>query len=74
ANHVWHYDADGDTMLVKSHIRHLREKLEPLPSQPRYIKTIVGVGYTLVRIREGDDTSAEACTVAQVVATNGAHG
>lgn len=78
ANHVWHYDADGDTMLVKSHIRHLREKLEPLPSQPRYIKTIVGVGYTLVRMREGDDMSAEVraevSTVEQVVAANGAHG
>ncbi|HEY7414217.1 MAG TPA: helix-turn-helix domain-containing protein [Ktedonobacteraceae bacterium] len=29
------------------HIRHLREKIEANPRQPRYIKTIWGVGYKL---------------------------
>jgi DNA-binding response OmpR family regulator len=71
ATHVWHYEAEGDTMLVKSHIRHLREKLEPLPSQPRYIRTIVGVGYTLVRFRENDGIGTEVCE-AQMITANGA--
>jgi two-component system alkaline phosphatase synthesis response regulator PhoP len=26
-------------------VRHLREKLEPTPSEPRYIQTVRGVGY-----------------------------
>jgi DNA-binding response OmpR family regulator len=44
--HVWGYD-DGDTYLIKAHIRHLREKIEPDPSAPRFILTVAGVGYTL---------------------------
>jgi two-component system, OmpR family, response regulator len=30
---------------VDVHVRHLREKLEPTPSEPRYIQTVRGVGY-----------------------------
>src|SRR5437763_6980727 len=47
--HVWGYDGDGDESLIKAHIRHLRQKIEPLPGKPRYILTVPGVGYTLVR-------------------------
>ena len=47
--HVWGYDGDGDTYLIKAHIRHLRQKVEPDASHPRYILTVPGVGYTLVR-------------------------
>jgi DNA-binding response OmpR family regulator len=48
-NTVWGYDGDGDTCLIKAHIRHLRQKIEPNPSHPHYILTVPGVGYTLVR-------------------------
>lgn len=47
--HVWGYDGDGDASLIKAHIRHLRQKIEPEPGKPRYILTVPGVGYTLVR-------------------------
>lgn len=47
--YVWGYDGDGDVSLIKAHIRHLRQKIEPEPGKPRYILTVPGVGYTLVR-------------------------
>jgi DNA-binding response OmpR family regulator len=52
--HVWGYDGDGDAGLIKAHIRHLRQKVEPDSSNPRYILTVPGVGYTLVR-RPGEE-------------------
>jgi DNA-binding response OmpR family regulator len=47
--HVWGYNGDGDVTLIKAHIRHLRQKIEPAAGKPRYILTVPGVGYTLVR-------------------------
>jgi DNA-binding response OmpR family regulator len=44
-NQVWGYDFDGDDSTVTVHIRRLREKIEPDPSQPVYIHTVRGVGY-----------------------------
>lgn len=43
--HLWDYEFFGDTRTVDVHIRHLREKVEPDPSNPVYIKTVRGVGY-----------------------------
>src|SRR6202040_1358312 len=43
---VWGYDEAGDSGLVKTHIRHLRQKVEPDANSPQYIMTIPGVGYT----------------------------
>ena len=42
---VWGYDFVADTSTVTVHIRRLREKIEPDPSQPRYIETVWGMGY-----------------------------
>ncbi|BFT69679.1 response regulator transcription factor [Paenibacillus sp. P36] len=42
---VWDIDYYGDTTTVTVHIRRLREKLEPNPSEPRFIKTVWGIGY-----------------------------
>ncbi len=47
--HVWGYNGEGDVSLIKAHIRHLRQKIEPEPSNPYYILTVPGVGYTLIR-------------------------
>ncbi|WP_261304499.1 response regulator transcription factor [Paenibacillus andongensis] len=44
-NKVWDIDYYGDTTTVTVHIRRLREKIEPNPSEPRYIKTVWGIGY-----------------------------
>jgi DNA-binding response OmpR family regulator len=47
--YIWGYNGDGDASLIKAHIRHLRQKIEPDPSTPRFICTVPGVGYTLIR-------------------------
>lgn len=45
---IWGYEYDGYDNTIMVHIRHLREKLEDNPSDPRYIKTLKGIGYKLV--------------------------
>ncbi len=42
---VWGYDFYGDERVVDVHIGHLRQKLEPDPSNPQYLFTVRGVGY-----------------------------
>jgi two-component system response regulator VicR len=42
---IWDIDYYGDTTTVTVHIRRLREKIEPNPSEPKYIKTVWGIGY-----------------------------
>ena len=44
---VWGYEFYGDESTVTVHVRRLREKIEPDPSQPSYIQTVWGVGYKL---------------------------
>lgn len=44
-NRVWDVDFEGDSNTVTVHIRRLREKIEPEPSEPHFIKTVWGIGY-----------------------------
>ena len=44
---VWGYTAFPTTRTVDNHIASLRAKLEPDPDDPRWIKTVHGVGYRL---------------------------
>ncbi|MCI5620899.1 MAG: response regulator transcription factor [Lachnospiraceae bacterium] len=44
-NLVWGYEYPGDVRTVDVHVRRLREKIEPNPSEPRYVHTKWGVGY-----------------------------
>ena len=44
---VWHETPYGSESAVAVHIRHLREKIEIDPGNPRYIKVIWGQGYKL---------------------------
>jgi DNA-binding response OmpR family regulator len=44
-DHVWDFEWYGDPSTVTVHIRRLREKIEPNPVRPRYVKTVWGVGY-----------------------------
>jgi DNA-binding response OmpR family regulator len=44
---VWRYSGSGDRDLVRGLVKRLRAKIEPEPQQPRYIRTIPGVGYLL---------------------------
>ena len=47
--HVWGYYGGGDSTLIKTHVYNLRKKIERDPCDPRYILTVPGVGYTLLR-------------------------
>ena len=44
---VWNEEAYGSESAVAVHIRHLREKVEINPSEPRYLKVVWGLGYKL---------------------------
>ena len=44
---VWNETAFGSEGAVAVHIRHLREKLEIDPSNPRYLKVVWGLGYKM---------------------------
>lgn len=44
-NQLWDIDFYGDATTVTVHIRRLREKVEDNPSQPKYIRTVWGIGY-----------------------------
>ena len=51
--HVWHYPPEtGDASLVRWHIKNLRVKIEPDPTQPNYIQTVPRHGYTFCAERE----------------------
>lgn len=42
---VWGYDYAGESRTVDVHIQRLRSKIEPDPTQPRYLLTVYGIGY-----------------------------
>lgn len=43
--HVWGPEYGEDTQTLRVHVSHLRKKIEPHPSVPRYILTEAGVGF-----------------------------
>ena len=45
--HVWGRRGSGDRQLLKQLVHRLRHKLEPDPSQPRFLQTEPGIGYRL---------------------------
>lgn len=49
AEAVWGEDYPGSVDSLKVHIRRLREKIEPDPSNPKFILTRSGIGYYLAR-------------------------
>jgi two-component system, OmpR family, response regulator VicR len=42
---IWNIEFEGDTTTVTVHISRLREKIEPQPSSPQFLKTVWGIGY-----------------------------
>ena len=48
---VWQENPIGSENAVAVHIRHLREKIEINPSEPRYIKVVWGRGYKMEAIK-----------------------
>ncbi len=49
---VWGFDHFSDDNTVMVHIRRIRERIEPNPSQPIYLLTVRGLGYKLVKGNE----------------------
>jgi len=47
---VWNDVALGSENTVAVHIRHLREKIEIDPADPRYIKVVWGLGYKMEKM------------------------
>ena len=47
---IWNEDAIGADNTVAVHIRHIREKIEINPKEPRYLKVVWGVGYKIEKI------------------------
>ena len=42
---LWGNDFFGEERVIDTHMARLRKKVEPQPSKPQFIKTVVGVGY-----------------------------
>ena len=47
---IWNEDAIGADNTVAVHIRHIREKIEINPKEPRYLKVVWGVGYKIEKM------------------------
>ena len=47
---IWNEEAIGADNTVAVHIRHIREKIEINPKEPRYLKVVWGVGYKVETI------------------------
>ena len=47
---VWEEECYGAENIIAVHIRHIREKIEINPKEPKYLKVIWGVGYKIENI------------------------
>ena len=48
---VWRDDPFSSENTVAVHIRHIREKIEINPAEPKYLKVVWGQGYKMERIK-----------------------
>lgn len=53
-NIVQGYDFEGYERTIDAHVKNLRQKLEEDPRNPRFIKTVYGVGYRFIGKRDED--------------------
>jgi len=49
---IWEDIYYGDSNTIMVHISHLREKIETNPKEPKYLKTIRGIGYRMENCNE----------------------
>ena len=47
---IWNEEAIGADNTVAVHVRHIREKIEINPKEPRYLKVVWGVGYKVEKL------------------------
>ena len=57
---VWQTDSMGDTRTLMVHISNLRKKIEPDPSNPRWIVTVRGFGYRFAASAELEERTTAA--------------
>ena len=48
---VWDDEAYAAENIIAVHIRHIREKIEINPKEPKYLKVIWGIGYKIEKIK-----------------------
>ena len=48
---VWNEESYGAENIIAVHIRHIREKIEINPKEPKYLKVIWGIGYKVEDIK-----------------------
>jgi DNA-binding response OmpR family regulator len=53
-NIVQGYDFEGYDRTVDAHIKNLRHKIDPDPQNPRFIKTVYGMGYRFIGLPDED--------------------
>ena len=54
-NEVWGYDSDEDVRMLRVHVGGLRQKIESQPKSPKYLHTVINVGYKLTPFSESKD-------------------
>lgn len=53
-NVVQGYDFEGYERTIDAHVKNLRQKIEPNPREPAFIKTVYGVGYKFIGTPDED--------------------
>ncbi len=51
-NEVWGYDSDEDVRMLRVHVGGLRQKIEENSKSPKYLHTVINVGYKLTPFTE----------------------
>lgn len=54
-NEVWGYDSDEDVRMLRVHVGGLRQKIEKTPKTPKYLHTVINVGYKLTPFEESEN-------------------
>lgn len=62
---VWGPHHSTDTGYLRLYFAQLRKKLEPVPSQPRYLVTVLGMGYRFIADGERVDSAAPSGSAAR---------
>jgi len=53
-NVILGYDYEGYDRTIDAHIKNVRHKIEDVPKNPSYIKTVYGIGYRFVGLPDED--------------------
>ena len=70
--HIWGYE-DYNANLLKTHIHHLRQKIEPTPTRPCFLLTLPGVGYVLHLQEQPQQEAFSPDTEASILSATFAH-